>query len=268
MTERRQVRLGAMEATSLPAAYARARDARRRRPVVGDPAAAALAEALDLGEGPGRTEALCTVLRGAVLDHWVREFASAHPGGTVVELGPGLDSRAGRLGADGPGHWVDVELPEIAELRRELLPGGPAHLVSGSALDEDWLELARDLPGPYLLVSDHVLTLLPEQGVQRIVFTAARMLPGATLITDVLSRAAAGRLAGGPLRGLDVDWTCEDPRELEPWGLRLRDAHGAGAPPAAVATRLSRTARALTAALRAAPALNGHRLARYEILPA
>ncbi|GAA1399746.1 hypothetical protein GCM10009613_55850 [Pseudonocardia kongjuensis] len=266
MTQRRQPQLGAIESTSLPAAHARARDARRRRPVAADPAAAGLADDLDLGAAPGRADALCTLLRAAVLDHWVREFVGRNPAGTVVELGPGLDSRAGRLGTAGPAHWVDVELPEVADLRRELLPS-PAHLVAGSALDEDWLELAGELPGPYLVVSDQVLSLLPEQGVQRIVFTAARMLPGAELVTDVLSRAAAGRLGTGPLRALEVDWTCEDPRELEPWGLHLLDACGVGDPPAAVAGRLPRTTRALAAALRATPALRGHRLAHYRIRP-
>lgn len=255
-----------MERTSLPPLHARARDARRRRPVVGDTAAADLADGLELGDGPGRADTLSTLLRGAVIDHWVREFATSNPGGTVVELGPGLDDRAARIGDGGPAHWVDVELPEVAELRRELLPR-TGRLVSGSALDEDWLELARDLPGPYLVVSDHVLALLPEQGVQRLVFTAARMLPGAGLVTDVLSRAAADRLAGGPLSAVEVDWTCEDPRELEPWGLRLRDTCGAGEAPPAVAARLPRTVRTLAAALRAMPALHGHRLARYEILP-
>lgn len=265
MTQRRRPRLHALEATSLPAAHARARDARRRHPVVGDHTAAVVAEDLDLGSAPGRADTLSTLLRVAVFDEWVREFARRHPGGTVVELGPGLGDRAGRLGDEGPAHWVDVELPGVAELRRELL-AGPAHLVAGSALDEDWLELARDLPGPHLVVSDRVLTLLPEQGVQRIVFTAARMLPGAELVTDLLSRGAAGRLAAGPLRELEVDWTCEDPRELEPWGLRLAASCDAASPPAEVATRLPRASRALAAALRAT-ALRGERLARYEIVP-
>lgn len=265
MTSRRRPQLGEIEATSLPAAYARARDARRRRPVALDPAAAGLADDLDLGLAPGRADELCTLLRRAVLDHWVREFAAAHPAGTVVELGPGLDARAGRIGADGPQHWVDVELPEVADLRRELLPP-TTHLVAGSALDEDWMELARELPGPYLVVSDHVLPLLPEQGVQRIVFTVARMLPGAVLATDVLSRSVADRLAAGPLCGLEAGWTCEDPKELEPWGLRLLEACGAGAPPAGVAARLPPATRALAAVLRATPALRGHRMARYEVV--
>ncbi|WP_410941785.1 class I SAM-dependent methyltransferase [Pseudonocardia phyllosphaerae] len=291
-----------MERTSLPPLHARARDARRRRPVVGDPHAAGLADDLELGDGPGRADALCTLLRGAILDEWVRAFVAEHPTCTVVELGPGLDRRADRLGGEGPAHWVDVELPEVAELRRELLPGpggpepdpaagpvsspaagpvsspvagpvsspvaGPvSSLVAGSALDEDWLDTARALPGPYLVVADSVLTLLPEQGVQRLVFTAARMLPGAVLATDVLSRAAAARISGGALCGVEVDWTCEDPRELEPWGLRLLEACGAGEPPAAVAARIPYTTRAFATALRAVPALRGHRLARYEILP-
>ena len=88
----------------------------------------------------------------------------------------------------------------------------------------------------------------------------------AVLATDVLSRAAADRLAAGSLRGTAADWTCEDPRELEPWGLRLAASCDAASPPAEVAARLPRASRALAAALRAT-ALRGERLARYEIVP-
>lgn len=253
---------------------ARAHDARRRRPVVPDPLAVGLASELDAGDPPSnRFDDVATVLRGAVFDHWVREFLHAHPGGTVVELGAGLNTRAERL-ADGragrvDANWLDVDLPAVAALRRELLPGTEGRLVAGSVLDEDWLDVVRGMPAPYLLVSESVLTLLPEQGVQRIVFTIGSMLAGATLLTDTVGRTTASHLERSePLSSasLTFDWTCEDPAELEPWGLRLLESRGVAEVPDAVSRRLSPAARARTAALRVTPRLRGHKLARYEVL--
>ncbi|MDN5915831.1 MAG: class I SAM-dependent methyltransferase [Pseudonocardia sp.] len=274
--------LGALEQTLLAPLHARAHDARRRRPLVPDPAAAGVVDEIGPEVGTGvtgpaaapRLDDLATVLRGAILDHWVREFLTEHPAGTVVELGAGLNTRAERLA--GPGdrewpeaNWVDVDLPDVTALRRDLLPGSAGRrFVAGSVLDEDWLDVVRELPGPYLLVSESVLTLLPEQGVQRVVFTIGSMLPGATLLMDTVGRSVADRLQRcEPLcsRGLMFDWTCEDPRELEPWGLRLRESRGVGELPDAVHRGLSLSARAVAVAVRAAPQLRGHRLARYEV---
>lgn len=257
---------------------ARAQDARRRRPMLPDPLAAGLVVQVD---GPGgrpsrrasRVDDVATVLRGAVFDQWTREFLDAHPGGTVVELGAGLNTRAQRLAGAAGGrvdaNWVDVDLPAVADLRRELLPDTDRTLVAGSVLDEDWLDVVRELPAPYLLVSESVLTLLPEQGVQRIVFTAGSMLPGATLLTDTVGRTAAAHLERGePLSSASFtfDWTCEDPAELQPWGLRLLESRGVADVPDAVLRRLSPAARARATALRMTPRLRGHHLARYEIL--
>ncbi|TCK20271.1 class I SAM-dependent methyltransferase [Pseudonocardia endophytica] len=251
---------------------ARAQDARRRRPVSPDPLAVGLASEFD-GVPSNRFDDIATVLRGAVFDHWVREFLDAHPGGTVVELGAGLNTRAERLAGRGGGRvdatWVDVDLPAVAELRRELLPGTERRLVAGSVLDEDWLDVAREMPAPYLLVSESVLTLLPEQGVQRIVFTAGSILPGATLLTDTIGRTTASYLERSePLSSgsLTFDWTCEDPAELQPWGLRLLESRNVAAVPDAVSRALSPAARARATALRMTSRLRGHNLARYELL--
>ena len=262
--------------------HARAHDARRRRPLVPDPVAVGVVQEIGPEIGTGvtgpaaapRLDDLATVLRGAILDHWVREFLTEHPAGTVVELGAGLSTRAERLTTSAGEswsevNWVDVDLPGVTALRREVLPDAAGRrFVAGSVLDEDWLEVVRELPGPYLLVSESVLTLLPEQGVQRIVFTVGSMLPGATLLMDTVGRSVADRLQRcEPLcsRGLMFDWTCEHPRELEPWGLRLRESRGSGELPEPVQRGLSRSARALAALLRAMPQWRGHRLARYEV---
>ncbi len=267
--------LGPLERTMLAPLRARAHDAMRRRPMLPDPVVVDVARAFETDAGSSsRFDDIATLLRSAVFDHWVREFLDAHPGGTVVELGAGLNTRAERLAGDRAGrvdaNWVDVDLPAVVELRRELLPGAGSRMVAGSVLDEDWLDVARELPAPYLLVSESVLTLLPEQGVQRIVYTAGAMLSGATtLLTDTIGRTTASHLERSePLSSgaLTFDWTCEDPAELQPWGLRLLESRGVADVPDAVSRRLSPGARARAAAARMAPRLRGHKLARYEVL--
>jgi O-methyltransferase involved in polyketide biosynthesis len=261
--------LEAVQRTLLTPLRARARDASRRRPLLADRRASELVAALGLTAGGS----LVSVLRAAVIDQWVGDFLAAHRGGTVIELGCGLGTRSERLGGSAAGeraHWLDIDLPEVAGLRRDLLPdAGSRTTFAGSVLDEDWLDVARRHPGPYLLVSESVLVHLPEQGVQRLVDMIGRVLPGAMLVTDTVGRAAAERLESsaplGPL-GLTFDWTCEDPVELEPWGLRLQESRRTGELPPATARRAGFGHRAGALSARLTRAERAHRLARYEVL--
>jgi O-methyltransferase involved in polyketide biosynthesis len=63
-------------------------------------------------------------LRTAVFDEWVLEFLAGHPTGTVVEIGAGLSTRFERLD-NGQATWVDIDLPDAMDLRRQLLGGSP-----------------------------------------------------------------------------------------------------------------------------------------------
>jgi hypothetical protein len=95
------------------------------------------------------------------------------------------------------------------------------------------------------------------------------MLAGATLLTDTIGRTTASHLERSePLQSgsLTFDWTCEDPAELQPWGLRLLESRGVADVPDAVSRRLSPAARAQAAAFRMTPRSRGHKLARYEVL--
>ena len=137
------VELEGVPETLLWTLYHRAVEARRRDAVLDDPLAIELVERLDYpfaerfgdGSGLGQWQAL----RAATFDREVRRFAAAHPGGTVVALGEGLETQFWRVD-DGRVGWVAVELPETAELRDRLLPGvrAPPHggrLGAGRGLD-------------------------------------------------------------------------------------------------------------------------------------
>ncbi|KAK4209548.1 S-adenosyl-L-methionine-dependent methyltransferase [Rhypophila decipiens] len=78
-------------------------------------------------------------MRGAHLDGWVSDFIKRNPaprGCTVVNLACGLDSRALRLltipaADDIKVRWIDVDLPEVVELREQVVPFPPLEAIAG-----------------------------------------------------------------------------------------------------------------------------------------
>ncbi len=58
-----------------------------------------------------------TVMRVRQFDAYARGFLSHNPGGLVVDIGCGLDTRFHRLD-DGQVTWLGIDLPEVIALRR------------------------------------------------------------------------------------------------------------------------------------------------------
>jgi O-methyltransferase involved in polyketide biosynthesis len=105
-----------------------------------------------------------SVLRGMVFDHWVAEFLREHPGGTVMDIGVGLNSRSERLD-NGTCHWVDLDLnlPDSMALRRRFFTETEHRtMLRESIVDDDWVATVVARPGPYFFVAKAVLIYLSE----------------------------------------------------------------------------------------------------------
>ena len=86
MADQVKVKLGAVQETLFIPLAARARETRRRRPVLRDPKAAEILASVDFDTNKyGRSwGGGVTILRTAIFDCWVSDFLAKHPGGTVV----------------------------------------------------------------------------------------------------------------------------------------------------------------------------------------
>ena len=141
MEDKHQVRLGAVQETLFIPLAARARQARRKHPVLPDPKAVEVLQSIDYdaakyGRGAGGWTA---VLRTAIIDFWIRGFLAAHPAATVVEIGTGLNTRFERVD-NGQVHWFDLDLPDTIDLRRAFFADTDRRrMVAASVLDQDWL---------------------------------------------------------------------------------------------------------------------------------
>jgi O-methyltransferase involved in polyketide biosynthesis len=243
MADRVQPELGAIQQTLFIPLAGRARETARKRPLLHDPKAAEILASVDFdtekyGHGWGGR---VTVLRTVVFDSWVSEFLGAHPGGTVVEIGTGLNTRFERVGT-GQAHWIDLDLPDTIELRRRFFTdSGRRQMVAASVLDQDWIPAVQASPAPYMFVADGVLTYLER--APQVIAHIAKTFPGALIAFDTYTRRMLEqqhKLADRKGMAARWAWSCEDPRTLEPLGLEIVQEAAVTRPPPAVLRRLPR----------------------------
>jgi len=178
------------------------------------------------------------LLRAKQLDDWASEFIAGHvaegEGVTVLHLACGLDSRflrvccrdvigdgvsgeaggaglsGGMVGGEGQGavaggkvRWIDVDLPEVVEIREKVMPLPPMDpngkigngweceytLLARDVTDPDWLE--SDIPAdrPTLVIMEGLLMYLPQAEVERLIRRICDRFPkGGQIIADVVGK--------------------------------------------------------------------------------
>lgn len=242
MANGRQAELGLVQQTLFFPLLARARETERKRPLLRDDRAVELVKQIDFDAGTFNqsTMSFLVVLRTMILDWWVRRFLAVNPGGTVVELGTGLNTRFERVD-NGSVHWIDLDLPDTIGLRRRFFSDTERRrMIAASLLDEDWLTAAEQLPGPYFFVADGVLPYLTEDEVSGLLTRIAARFPGALIAFDSYPRKILEmehKMAAK--RGIARwQWSCDDPRTLERFGLRLLESAGPTRPSAGLRATL------------------------------
>jgi O-methyltransferase involved in polyketide biosynthesis len=201
--ERASVELEGVSETTLWTLYHRAVEARRPDAVLSDPLAVELVETINFpfaerfGDGAGLSQ--WQALRARCFDEAVRRFLGDHPDGTVVALGEGLETQLWRVD-NGRVRWVSVDLPEVAAVRRALLPEHPrTTLVAGSALDPGWLDEVHTASGVLVTAQGLLMYLRPDE-VHALVARCAGRLRGGVLVFDAVPRWLAERGRSGRLR--------------------------------------------------------------------
>lgn len=164
--------------------------------------------------------------RAKKLDAVTQDFLAEHPGGVVLHLGCGLDSRFWRVD-DGRVNWYDLDMSPVVELRRQFFTGSERyHLITASVTNLEWMNRVASDGRPVLVVAEGLLMYLGEADVRRLVLRLRETFPGCRLIADVFSRLTARAATRHPSlknTGANLGWGVDDSRELEAWapGLRL-----------------------------------------------
>ena len=180
------LQLSGPQATAVPGLLARAKDANAPLSMLRDAHAARLAAGLGFATRASAPQgADVPVLRSLAIDGWVRAFLDRAPGGTVVELGVGLNTRFERVDR-GQHHAVEIDLPDIVALRRSRLPQRARRVhLDAVAHQSHWHGAVAGFPAPYCFVLEAVVAYVPPEGVAALLTAIVAKFPRAQVLVDV-----------------------------------------------------------------------------------
>lgn len=224
-----QIRLTGAQETLLATLYAKALDNRSPRPVLGDGSAERLMSRLDYDfrkmKFIGRDRRTVT-FRAKKLDEWTMRFVARNPDALVLHLACGLDSRAFRLPLPAGVQWIDVDQPDVVELREKLYePRDGYRVIATSVTEQAWFD-AVPADRPTLVIAEGLTPYLQRADGLTMLRRLTGHLPHGELTFDAvlpwtLRIAKYSRLVR--TTGASFGWAVGDPRSLEELvpGLRL-----------------------------------------------
>ncbi|MEU5615091.1 class I SAM-dependent methyltransferase [Streptomyces sparsogenes] len=231
--DREKITLSGTQETMLATLYGRALDSRSPHSVLGDRTAQEAVErvAYDFGKtGMTETTAVGIALRAKQLDDWAAAFLAENPKANVLHLACGLDTRVHRLAPSPSVRWLDVDYPDVIDLRRQLLPqpDGSYQMIASSVTEEGWL---RDVPDdrPTVAIFEGLTMYLREEEAKRLIQRITERFPSGQLLFDVYGSLGIRLQKMVPAvrnAGATLHWGLDDPHEVEAWhnGLALLDA--------------------------------------------
>lgn len=182
--------LSGVPETLLIPLWARAIEQSRAQPLIHDPTAEMVLQSLDYDfeqfeKKKVAAENFC--VRAKLIDQVVRD-ALGDRKRSVVEFGPGLDTRFHRVGQY-VHRWAEVDFPEVISLRNRFIAGHERRqLIARSMLDYSWMDETGDLGDePPLFIAEGVFYFLTHDQVREFLTTLAAHYPGSSIIFDAVS---------------------------------------------------------------------------------
>jgi len=225
------VNLEGIARTLLVPLACRAIESMRPDAILHDPCSVEVYNALggnsDFLMGMHGADVFVTAMRARQFDTFARDFLARNPGGTVVDLGCGLDTRFDRLD-DVQMTWLGIDLPKVIELRRKCLPDSErCKTIAQSMLKTSWLEEVARLNKPVIFLAEGVFPYFRTADIKPMVLAMAARFPAGELVFDAASPFISrhhNRISSALKRsGTRSLWEARNPQELETWGLCLLD---------------------------------------------
>ncbi len=106
-------------------------------------------------------------IRARQYDRYTRGFLAENPQGLVVSLGCGFDTRYWRISVQ-PWKYVEVDLPEVIEVKKEILAELATYPMIGcSVTEEGWIDQVLSMQKEQVLfLAEGLFMYLPQQEVE------------------------------------------------------------------------------------------------------
>jgi len=166
------------------------------------------------------------IARACHFDDAIKVYLESHPEATIINLGAGLDTAFSRVD-NGQLTWVDLDLPQVIDLRQKLLPPPErVHYIAKSILDYSWMAEVKQFGDECFFYAGGVLMYFTEEQVKSLLIEMANCFNGCPLIFDSIS--SGGLKYGNKMleetKMVDavLKWSLDDTRKLETWSQKVK----------------------------------------------
>ncbi len=134
-------------------------------------------------------------LRAKWIDDETLKFISCNPACQVIQLGAGIDDRFRRIGMpEAVKHWYDLDLEEVAEMRREVIAEVERNeIISMNMFDTAWMTRMKENNLPTLIIIEGVLMYIKESEIKELINSISTNLGNVTVLFDSVPTLAVGR---------------------------------------------------------------------------
>ena len=212
-----KITLTGVKATMLQTVYARAKESRGRG-AIHDKYAEEIIKKTECDFSLADRDAAMhngVVARTIVLDKLTSRWLSENPGGVVVNIACGLDTRCYRM--SGYSHWYNLDLPETVEVREKLIPeSGKITCIAMSAMD-DWSVKIDEHDAPALVIIEGLTMYLGEEDVKRIFAVISSCFERVSVFVETMNPAVAKHFREKSIEGSGAkfNWGVKNGKALE-----------------------------------------------------
>jgi O-methyltransferase involved in polyketide biosynthesis len=127
-------------------------------------------------------------LRAKQFDDKILAYIAEHPRASVISLAAGLDTTFYRID-NGLIHWYDLDLPEVIDVRRQLLPEPDrVTYIAKSLLDPSWCTDINHTENGIFIMAGGVLPFFEKPQVKQFFSMLADHFPDGEIIFDAPSK--------------------------------------------------------------------------------
>jgi len=224
-----KIDIGAVQETLMIPLWARAKEAEKNNPIVRDLYARDIVASTDydfskIESGQVEEHQLVWAIRAYHFDNTVKSFLEHNSNAVVVNIGGGLDTAFQRVD-NGSVVWFNIDLPDVAALRQELIPDSERETtIAKSVFDFTWMDDIAEMKGrPILFMAAGVFCYFTASEVETLFRRLSDTYPSAHVVFDSMSRFAVwgGNRAVIKKGGMDsaaiMKWHLKRASSLRKW---------------------------------------------------
>lgn len=173
-------------------------------------------------------------LRARKYDSCAKEFLAKYPDGLVVSLGCGFDTRYWRI-SDRAWKYVEVDLPNVIEAKREILQGRMEYLtIGGSVLEDQWIRDILAIQNQHVLfLAEGLFMYLPQKEVEGLFKKLSESFSKSCIVFETVNKKYTQGLwkkmveskmkrSAGTTAGSSYQFGVNNAKEIESFGKNIK----------------------------------------------